>query len=213
MHQLSQQQYLEWLTQFQVLVSGKRGPRLLATTDNCLIKLFPARKWWSSNRLFPYAKRFVDNAERLAILGVSSVKVEEYGKIQGTMTYYVKYQKLPGNDIRHLLQTGTLIELLAQVAIFISCLHHQGIFFRGIHLGNMILQPDSKIALIDIAPMKFKSNTLAVGYRRRNLQHLLSNVEDRPWFMKFGIENFLQNYLKHANLTITQQHQLQKGLY
>ena len=213
MQQLSQQQYLEWLTQTQVLVSGKRGPRLLETTDNRLIKLFPARKWWSSNWLFPYAKRFVENAERLAVLGVSSVKIDEYGRIQGTMTYYVKYQKLPGYDIRHLLQTGTSIELLTDVATFISCLHQKGIFFRGIHLGNVIRQPDSQLALIDIAPMKFKPDTLAMSYRRRNLQHLLSNVEDRSWFIKFGIENFLQAYLKHTNLTMIQRHQLQKELY
>lgn len=202
--------YQNILAQSQVLLSGKRGPRLLMTQDGCIIKLFPQRKWLSSNRLIPYANRFVKNAERLAQLDIASVQPIAHGKIKGTSTHFVKYEKLPGQDVRDILQNGSSINILGKIAHFVGRLHQQGVFFRGIHLGNILQQPNDAFALIDITSVKFKSKPLSLRCRKRNLQHLLDYTEDKPFFDKFGITQFLLQYFEQTDLTPAVQQRLQQ---
>lgn len=207
---LSLTDYTDILAQSQVLFSGKRGPRLLATQDDHIIKLFPQRKWLSSNRLRPYAKRFVHNASRLAQLGIASIQTKRFGKILGTTTHFVEYQKIPGQDIREQLQNGAAISLLNEIAQFVGKLHQQGVFFRGIHLGNILQQSDGRFALIDITNMSFKSKALPLRYRQRNLLHLLRYQEDKAIFDAYGIMRFLAYYFQSAGLTQQQQQWLQQ---
>lgn len=202
--------YNALVRQSDILLTGKRGPRLLATCDNQLVKLFPARKLMSSNRLIPYAKRFVANAIKLQQRNIVTVQPTRYGKILGTPSYYVQYPKLAGKDMRALINEGSQINLLAEIAIFIATLHRLGIFFRGIHLANLLRLENKQIALLDITSVKFKSKPLSLDQRKRNILHLLNNLDDQPIFIKFGIHKFLECYFLAADLTEKRQNKLQK---
>ena len=57
----------------RVLVADLRGEKVLLTADNRIIKLFYARRRFTSARIYPYALRFWNNAQRLLEKGVPTV--------------------------------------------------------------------------------------------------------------------------------------------
>jgi serine/threonine protein kinase len=105
-----------------------------------------------------------------------------------------------GEDTRSLAKKGNLA-VIQQVAKVVADLHQKGVFFRSIHLENLLYQSDDKFALIDLAGVRFKSSALSTLLRYRNLRHLLGEVDDRELWQAFGVDNFLKLYFKHAQLS------------
>ena len=70
------------------------------------------------------------------------------------------------------------IELFADLASFITTLHDLGVYFRSLHLGNIVKTPDGALGLIDISDMRCLGKPLSKGMRRRNYQHLLRYEDD-----------------------------------
>lgn len=61
--------------------------------------------------------------------------------------------------------------LLEQLAGFFRNLHRKGIYFRSMHLGNIVLTPSGTLGLIDIADLAFQSRALSHNKASRNLAH------------------------------------------
>lgn len=183
-------------------------PKVFESNDNCIIKLFRQRKLISGNRIYPYGKRFVRNAKKLMAIGIKAVDIEFCKRLQGSMTYVVKYKKLPGKDVRECVQENPPIEFWQNLAKFIADLHEKGIFFRGIHLGNILCLDNDEFALIDITTVKFNKTPLSLQARRRNLNHLVNYRDDEHHFQDFGKAKFLSYYFQYTSLDESKQRRL-----
>lgn len=187
-------------------------PKVFESKDDCIIKLFRQRKLISSNRIYPYAKRFVKNAKALMTRKINAVDVEYCKRLQGSMTYVVKYKKVQGVDVREKLLENSSVELWDNLAKFIAQLHDKGVFFRGIHLGNILSLDNGTFALIDITSIKFNKKPLSLQARRRNLNHLINYRDDEEHFQALGKSDFLHLYFQYTKLSESMQQRLLEKL-
>jgi serine/threonine protein kinase len=212
MQPLTQTEFAALLAEGTVLQAGTQGPRLIEHPNQLITKFFPPRKCLSSNLLVPYAKRFVKNAHRLQALQVQTVNPLNYGRLERSRTYYVTYPKIAGQDIRDYLSATKDSSILEWIAGFLAKLHEYGIFFRGIHLGNILQrQPEGDFALIDISVVKFKNKQLSLSCRKRNLRHLVHYPEDKAEFSGFGLTQFIHCYLKASSLSLVERKRLERA--
>ena len=68
-----------------------------------------------------------------------------------------------------------------QLGRFVARLHEAGIYFRSLHLGNIVLTPAGELGLIDIADLRASGNPIPRHRRLRNLKHLMRDEQDRAW--------------------------------
>jgi len=54
----------------------------------------------------------------------------------------------------------------------------RGIYFRSLHLGNIVLTPEGSLGLIDIADLSFQRRPLSKAKARRNLAHFTRLLEN-----------------------------------
>jgi hypothetical protein len=90
----------------------------------------------------------------------------------------VHYHPLPGESLRQLLRAGMEPDerqnLRSAFTRFVIELHEKGIYFRSLHLGNVLHLPDGHFGLIDIADARLRPWRLSIHLRRRNLRLLLA---------------------------------------
>jgi len=207
--------------------SNKR-PKVLKK-DNQIIKCFFWKKGLSSRRFFPEWKRFVNHAHLLQQRGITTVTIDACYRVPALGMDCVVYTCLAGTDLRSLVQNGLEIscgsELRADPTLtlfshFLAELHQQGIFFRGIHLGN-ILQLSGKAnnkgytdandpacvrhALIDISDLSVSHQPLSLWRCARNMAHAFKTLPDDRYYMQYGLHNFIKQYFSKMNLTNFQQ--------
>lgn len=174
---LSKQDYDILKSGAEVTAADAHGEKVLHLADGSYLKLFRVKRLITSARLFPYWRRFIDNAEKLQQLGVPTLKVVDVFQLPELKRTAVHYLPLPGDTIREL---GSLDETLAgQIGQFISDLHDKGVYHRSMHLGNVVLSPQGELGLIDIADMRIHGRPLSETKRRRNLKHLARYEQDR----------------------------------
>ncbi|MCY1259498.1 hypothetical protein D3C76_709230 [compost metagenome] len=156
----------------QCLERDANGPKVLRLADQDILKLFYPRKGLSLSRLFPAAMKFIRNARRLHRLGIPTVTVKQAWRLDGGVLA-VLYQPVPGDSLRQLIDQDPAAEarLRPALASFIDHLHDRGVYFRSLHLGNIIRQPDGRFALIDISDMRFLRGPLRSALVRRNRAH------------------------------------------
>jgi tRNA A-37 threonylcarbamoyl transferase component Bud32 len=155
--------------------------------------------------LFPYAQRFADNIDALKKRGIPCPDVIATYRIASISRDAVRYTPLPGLTIRQVLKEhGESAPLRAELGTFIAHLHDRGVYFRSLHLGNVILTPESKLGLIDISDMKCQRRALIDSKRLRNFQHLLRYKEDRAWLVESdGGAAFVSAYTKGRSAHFT----------
>lgn len=174
-------------------------PKLFETDNGEMIKVFyPRKKRLSSDKFKPYAMRFCNNAERLRSFGFKTLVIKNIQFCPDLNTYIITYPKLPGVDARVLAKSDRSI--INDIASLLADLHNNGIFFRSIHLENILCQSKGKLALIDIVDVQFKKNSLSTYLRFRNLKHLFLVKDDKKFWENYGIENFLKSYFKFSRL-------------
>lgn len=181
MQQISRDQYAAWREGADVLEKDGYGEKVLRLTDGTFLKLFRRKRWLSKNTFYPPAKRFGDNASELQRLGIPSPKILELYWMKAPYRSMVHYEPLPGVTLRDLLKTDPSLDqlaLFARLAEFITRLHDLGVYFRSLHMGNIVLTPDNELGLIDISDMRCLGRPLSKGMRNRNYQHLLRYEED-----------------------------------
>jgi hypothetical protein len=166
----------------RVLERDRHGEKVLVLADGSYLKLFRRKRLFTSAAWYPYARRFADNAVALAGRGIPCPEVTGLYRIPGVRRDAVRYRPLEGRTLRQLIGSGAdTAGLRARLARFVADLHEAGVYFRSLHLGNIVLMPSGAFGLIDIADLHARRRPLPAHRRRRNLQHLLRDAQDRAW--------------------------------
>jgi hypothetical protein len=85
---------------------------------------------------------------------------------------------------------------------FFAELHDKGVFFRSIHLNNVIVSDDlNTLGLIDLADMKISSKSLSRPMRLRNFKHLTRYKADQESIKTFGLDRFIDIYFSCNSLS------------
>ena len=205
MHPMEHSAYLALRENATVLEADGSGDKVLLLEDGTILKLFRRKRLISSALLFPYAQRFADNIDALKKRGIPCPDVIATYRIASISRDAVRYAPLPGLTIRQVLKEhGESAPLRAELGTFIAHLHDRGVYFRSLHLGNVILTPESKLGLIDISDMKCQRRALIDSKRLRNFQHLLRYKEDRAWLVESdGGAAFVSAYTKGRSAHFT----------
>lgn len=203
MQALDHSAYLALREGAQVLEADRFGDKVLHLRNGNFLKLFRRKRLLTSAALFPYAQRFADNAQALQKRGVPCPQVIAVYRIQSIQRDAVYYAPLPGSTLRQLLgQTDIAAVLRGQLGEFVAQLHASGVYFRSLHLGNIVLTPDNLLGLIDIADLKCQRSALSTQKRLRNFQHMLRYENDRNWLISGTTPRFFQEYLLQSSLPL-----------
>ncbi|KTB68045.1 O-antigen ligase family protein [Pseudomonas allii] len=184
-----------------VIEADGLGPKVLRLADGRFLKIFRARRWYTSGSFNPYSERFASNAEQLRTLGIPTPQILGLYSLRDASTA-VSYAPLPGLTLRQALQgldnslRESLIERFGQ---FMAKLHERGVYFRSLHLGNVLLMDDGEFALIDIADLRIFPSPLRNALRQRNLRHMQRYPQDRAWLFETHFEQLAKGYASVAS--------------
>ncbi|SEQ23891.1 hypothetical protein SAMN04244573_01250 [Azotobacter beijerinckii] len=179
---VSAQELEKWLGNGQVLEKDGRGPKVVALDDGRFLKIFHTRRHPLLARLQPAAQRFSRNAGQLGQRGIRTPQiVETFWLDRAAGLSACLYHPLPGISVEQLYRQAPqqIADLLPALAEFIRHLHERGIYFRSLHLGNIIRMPDGQFGLIDILDLRCRQGALSAWLVRRNLCHLRHYLERR----------------------------------
>lgn len=193
---VSAQELENWLASGTVLEKDARGAKVVALADGQFLKIFHTRRHPLLARLRPAARRFARNIERLRQLSISAPRVTEQFWLDKACTLSAcLYQPLPGESVEQLYrrQPEQVDRLLPELADFIRNLHRRGIYFRSLHLGNIIVLPQGGFGLIDALDMHFKSGALNNWQIKRNFNHLAHHL-NRHRIAEFPLEKLQRLY-------------------
>ncbi|MBF8792970.1 toluene tolerance protein [Pseudomonas monteilii] len=163
----------------KVLEADSHGAKVYLLGDGNILKVFRRKRLISSALLRPYSRRFIDNAARLAQMGIPTLEVISHHKLDLPGRTAVLYRPLPGQTLLQLSREPGFSwdSLLPQLVELIRQLHRSGIYFRSLHLGNVVMTPDQRLGLIDVADMRFLRAPLPARMVRRNVQHMARYIE------------------------------------
>lgn len=196
---MSGSEYRSLTEQAKELERDRFGVKVLLLPDERIVKLFRLKRWFSLSAIYPYSFRFRRNARRVRKLGLSSVQVERVFYCPAIRRHGVIYPRLAGKTLADLLtREPERTELLEELALYMAQLHLTGVYFRSLHLGNVLLQSQGGLALIDVADMRFRNRPLNGSERARNFGHLLRKPEQRAIIERFGMDTFLELYRRSA---------------
>jgi tRNA A-37 threonylcarbamoyl transferase component Bud32 len=185
----------------EILEQDAHGRKVLRLPDGHIFKLFRLKHLISSARIYSYARQFCRNAERLQVLGIPTVRIRELYHFADSANSAVLYDPLVGKTVRQLARERSLDDAsLSRLGQFISDLHDQGVYFRSLHMGNIVQCPDGGFGLIDVADMSIYPWSLRCGRRLRNLYHVCRLHEDIRLFDARQWQALWQGYFGHANL-------------
>lgn len=158
----------------EVVEEGTFGVKVLRCINGDYIKVFRIKHQVSMSRLFNPALQFCRNAATLKQLGVDSITPVSLYFLTHKNSWAVRYRPLEGETLRSLINRNALPEkTVADLGAYIAQLHNKGIYFRSLHPGNIVLQPDGQFGLIDVLDCGFRWFGLPLNnwQRRRNLRH------------------------------------------
>lgn len=196
---LTQDELDRWLNDaIKVYEQDQHGVKVAKLANGDFIKIFRVKNLISIRHFFSYAKSFARNAERLNKLGITTIKVKQIYNIQYSNKTAVVYEPLCGDTILDILKSRGMSEALSkEVGAFIAELHQKGIYFRGLHLGNLVITPDQKMGLIDIADLTIFPWSLDRRRRLRNFSRFWRDFENKFMFGYDSIEALIEGY--HSN--------------
>lgn len=178
-----------WLNQGELLEKDSHGPKVIRLSDGRLLKIFRSRRNPLLARLRPDAQRFAQRAQRLQTLGIHTPQIDECAWLDRDKAVSAcLYQPLKGLPLDKLFLNARpeFDTLLPELAAYIFKLHSLGIYFRSLHLGNILRTPDGDFGLIDFLDLRFKRRPLGRLLVRRNFRHLKGYLQRRkvqgfPW--------------------------------
>jgi len=188
-----------------VIEADGLGPKVLRLADGRFLKVFRPRRWYTSGSFNPYSERFASNAEQLRTLGIPTPQILGLYRLPDASSA-VSYSPLPGLTLRQALQSldnslrESLIERFGQ---FMAQLHERGVYFRSLHLGNVLLMDDGEFGLIDIADLRIYPSPLRNALRQRNLRHMQLYPQDRAWLFETHFEQLAKGYASVAGQAAT----------
>jgi tRNA A-37 threonylcarbamoyl transferase component Bud32 len=211
MEKITSQEFQRLIRSCQVLEKDGHGEKVLRRHDGIIIKIFRRKRLLSSALLYPYARRFVHNVDKLRALSVPTMQVVKTGHCKNPQRDLVWYQPVPGQTLRACLQGETSPQLISALGTFVGKLHQKGILFRSLHFGNIIVGENGGFGLIDVADMRFSSRSLALSARQRNFFHMTRYHEDRV-ALNDHMEKFVQSYLAATTMPSRDLEQLSAWL-
>ncbi len=184
------------------------GIKVARLDNGDFLKLYRRKRLLSSDLWDLPAQRFADNARGLLNLGITAPTVLDVLMISERRLSAVRYHPLPGDTLRNQLRqldAGARAALVKEFGTFLGELHQRGVYFRSLHLGNVLLLPDGGFGLIDLSDMKLENRALAPWKRRRNLQHILRYAEDIDWLTHQHLDSWLEGYAVSASQRDTER--------
>ncbi|MFI8462448.1 toluene tolerance protein [Stutzerimonas kunmingensis] len=183
------QELESWLASGRVLEKDAKGVKVVSLVDGRLLKIFRSRRNPLLARLRPDARRFFERARHLRSLGIDTPRINDccwLDKKRGVSACF--YHPLAGEPLDRLFHESRedFFSLLPELAAYILMLHRSGIYFRSLHLGNILRTPDGGFGLIDFLDIRFKQRPLSRRLVQRNFAHLRSYLIRRkvaafPW--------------------------------
>lgn len=187
MQTLSHDAYLALRAGATVVERDLHGEKVLLLGDGNYLKLFRRKRLISSAAWYPYAQRFADNALILERRAIPCPVVIATYRIPSIRRDAVLYAPLEGRSLRQIIKSGEgSSELRTALGRFVARLHAAGIYFRSLHLGNIVLSPSGELGLIDIADLRARNGAVAPYWRRRNLEQLYKDPHDQAWLSADG---------------------------
>ena len=187
------QDFLNLKAGAEVLEADPHGEKVLRLADGTILKLFRRKRLITSAAWYPYAQRFADNAVALQQRGIPVPCLIAVMRIPSVKRDAVHYHLLEGTTLRQLVRQGldpkTGQALKKRFTEFVIHLHGLGIYFRSLHLGNVVLTPSGELGLIDFSDLRVYSRPLPVFMRRRNIQRMLGIDSEREWIDSEAILN------------------------
>jgi len=169
----------------ECLESDRHGAKVLRLVDGTMLKLFRRKRVITSAMLYPYAQRFANNARALAKRGVAVPSVIDVARVKDIGRDMVHYQPLPGKTLREIAREGLAPErqqvLREMFTRFVIKLHDQGVYFRSLHMGNVVLTPDGKLGLIDFSDLRIYPWRLGKYLRARNMRRMQGIDHEQSW--------------------------------
>jgi len=181
-----------------ILEQDQHGIKVVLLESGDILKTFRVKHLLSSARFFSYARSFCRNAKRLKMLGIPTVEIKNLYHFKASTKSVVVYRPLEGETVKNLLNQELLTDDLAEkLGKFIADIHDSGIYFRGLHLGNIVLTPEGDFGLIDISEMTIFPWRLGCRRRLRNFARFWRTFEDKFMFGYAGIHALIKGY--HAS--------------
>lgn len=197
----------------EVLATNEFGASVFRTSDGAILKLFRPCRWFSTALHCSYAKRFILAARELKSRGVPTLEPEALYWMKARNQHAVLYRPLAGQTLRRLLDGEGEIELLmSNLASFCASLHGKGVYFRGMHLNNVVVGVDGEYGLIDLSSATFSSRALGLRKRVRNFKPFVRLEPDRQTMTAYGSQRFIERYLQAAGLSDASNRILLDGL-
>lgn len=105
------------------------------------------------------------------------------------------YQPLPGTSLETIFKEcpEEIARLMPALASFILDLHKKGLYFRSLHLGNILHISESSFGLIDFLDLSRKGRQLNSWETKRNLEHLRKYLQRRK-MMEFPMNELIHHY-------------------
>ena len=213
LQRLSPEQFQTLIKDCTVIERDHEGDKVLHLQDGSFLKIFRVKSMVSSAWLRPYSIRFARNAEEIKRRGMTTVDIISCYRINSYKETAVHYRPLPGKNLRQVLPTldpEGVQALVKQLAGYYHELHERGIYFRSLHLGNILQLPDGSLGLIDIADMRFSRQALDETVRLRNLKHLARYERDVHYLIQDN--TFCSTYAKLAGIKESNVEQVIRGV-
>lgn len=183
MQTLSHDAYLALRACATVVERDLHGEKVLRLEDGDYLKLFRRKRLISSAAWYPYAQRFADNAAELRQRGIPCPELTGVFRIADFSRDAVRYIPLAGQTLRQVIGAEAAPpDLPEKLGRFVARLHESGIYFRSLHLGNIVLTPSGALGLIDLADLRAQNRALDNNQRKRNLLRLHRDPPDCFWF-------------------------------
>ena len=201
MRSVSANELQSWLSDGKILEEDSRGPKVIALPCGRFLKIFHTRRHPLLARLQPAALRFARNAERLCALNIRAPEVlESFWLDRKVGLSACLYRPLPGESVEQLYRQApqSIRQLLPSLADFIRQLHELGVYFRSLHLGNIIRMPDGRFGLIDILDLRCRNRALNAWQIQRNFHHLLRYL-DRQRLTSFPLDTLQELYRRSVH--------------
>ncbi|MCO7629639.1 bifunctional O-antigen ligase/aminoglycoside phosphotransferase family protein [Pseudomonas fluorescens] len=178
------------------------GPKVLRLSDGSFLKLFRRRRWYTSGSFNPYSERFAVNSEQLRQMGIPTPQILNLYRLDDGSSA-VHYTPLAGHTLRQVLQSITAPAvrqaLVERFGKFMAQLHEKGVYFRSLHLGNVLVLEDGEFGLIDLADLRIYPTPLSLSLRQRNLRHMQRYTVDKRWLFEDHLDALLQGYAMTAS--------------
>lgn len=190
MRTLGHEDYLKLREGARIIEADRHGDKVLLLPDGTYVKLFRRKRLLTSAAFYPYVQRFADNVHALVARGIPCPELIGIYRVPAIDRDAVHYHPLVGHTLRGIVKDdpspAEAERLRIALGEFIARLHQLGVYFRSLHLGNIVLTPQNTLGLIDLADMSPRRRSLGRLLRVRNMKHLLRYREEAAWLCAGG---------------------------